>query len=101
MKSLNIVIHTSAQQPLADKLRTLEQIQGFTFTHVEGHSEQSDNDPFLSAQDKVVGYSPRVSVAIVLADADVGTVLATLLADENLRGQGIYWVTPVEQMGRL
>lgn len=101
MKSLNIVIHAGAQQELADTLRTLEQVQGFTFTHVEGHSDHSDADPFLSARDKVVGYVPRVQVTLLLADADIGVVLSALLAEESFRGQGVYWVSPIEQMGRL
>lgn len=101
MKNLTIVIHASAQQVLADTLRTLEQVQGFTFTHVEGHSDHSEADPFLSARDKVVGYVPRVRLDVLLADADVGAVLAALLGEESFRGQGIYWVSPVEQQGRL
>ena len=101
MKNLTIVIHASAEQALADHLRTLEQVQGFTFTHVEGHSDHSENDPFLSARDKVVGYVPRVRLDVLLADADVDAVLAALLADGSFTGQGIYWVSPVEQQGRL
>lgn len=101
MKCLNIVIHASAQQTLADTLRSLDQVHGFTFTHVEGHSEHSDADPFLSERDKVVGYVPRVQIAVLLEDANVSTVLDTLLAQGGFRGQGIYWVSPVEQMGRL
>lgn len=101
MKNLTIVIHASAQQALADHLRTLEQVQGFTFTHVEGHSDQSENDPFLSARDRVVGYVPRVRVDVLLADADVGAVLAALQSQDGFQGQGIYWVSPVEQQGRL
>ncbi len=101
MKSLTIVIHASAQQALADSLRAFETVQGFTFIHVEGHSNQSENDPFLSAHDKVVGYVPRVRVDLLLADLDLATVLTTLLAEESFKGQGVYWVSPVEQMGRL
>ncbi len=101
MKNLSIVIHTAVQQTLADSLRELTQIEGFTFSHVEGHSHQSENDPFLSAQDKVVGYVPRVRVDILLADADLDVVLAALIEQNNLSGQGVYWVTPVEQQGRL
>jgi nitrogen regulatory protein P-II 1 len=101
MKNLTIVIHASAEQALADHLRTLEQVQGFTFTHVEGHSDHSENDPFLSARDRVVGYVPRVRLDVLLAAADVSAVLTALLAQESFRGQGVYWVSPVEQQGRL
>jgi len=101
MKNLTIVIHASAQQALADKLRALEPIEGFTFTHVEGHSHHSEEDPFLSARDKVVGYVPRVRVDILLADADVDAVLGALVAQNSLSGQGVYWVTTVERQGGL
>ncbi len=101
MKNLTLVIHAGAQQALADSLRALEQVQGFTLTPVEGHSGYSGADPFLSARDKVVGYVPRVRVDVLLVDADVSLVLAALLSQRSFQGQGIYWVSPVEQQGRL
>jgi nitrogen regulatory protein P-II 1 len=102
MKNLVMIIHTSAQQDLADRLRGLEQVQGFTFSHVEGHGAHVEHDPFLSARDKVVGYTPRVRVDILLEDADVEKVLDALHATGNGgAGQGIYWVTMVEKSGRL
>ncbi|MCF6218459.1 MAG: P-II family nitrogen regulator [Gammaproteobacteria bacterium] len=101
MKNLSIVIHASAQQTLADNLRALEQVTGFTFSPVEGHSEFSEEDPFLSAQDKVVGYIPRVRVDILLKDEDVNQVITAITGQNSLSGQGIYWVSPVEQQGRL
>lgn len=101
MKNLTLVIHAGAQQALADHLRTLDQVQGFTFTHVEGHSGRSEADPFLSARDKVVGYVPRVRVDVLLVDEDVAPVLASLSEEEGFSGQGMYWVCPVEQEGRL
>jgi len=102
MRILTLIVHSAAQQELADQLRSLEQISGFTFTHVEGHGVQVESDPFLSARDKVVGYSPRVRVDILLDDADVDVILTMLRAAENgIAGQGVYWITPVEQGGRL
>ena len=102
MKHLTLIIHTSAQQDLADQLRTLEQVSGFTFCHVEGHGVQVESDPFLSARDKVVGYTPRVRVDILLEDADVYSVLETLRNKTyGVEGHGIYWVTTVEKSGGL
>ncbi len=101
MKNLSIVIHAGAQQTLADSLRALKQVSGFTFNPVEGHSEFSEDDPFLSAQDRVVGYIPRVRVDILLKDEDLDHVIATIIGQKSLKGQGIYWVSPVEQQGRL
>lgn len=102
MKHLSIIIHTNTQQDLADQLRSMGQLSGFTFSHVEGHGVQAESDPFLSARDKVVGFVPRVRVDILLKDHDVDTVLDTLRgAIYGIEGQSIYWVTAVEQNGRL
>jgi len=87
---------------LGDVRAALEQVQGFTFSHVEGHGAQVEHDPFLSVRDKVVGYTPRVRVDVLLEDADVDTVLDTLRKTRNgFDGQGIYWVTTVEKSGGL
>jgi nitrogen regulatory protein P-II 1 len=102
MKNLVLVTRTDTQQRLADTLRSLPPVRGFTFTPVEGHGPQAAHDPSVSARDAVVGYTPQVRVDILLEDADVETVLAALgLAGGGLRGRCIYWVTPVERHGRF
>ena len=102
MKKLALIIHMNAQQDLADRLRAMEHVSGFTFSNVEGHGVQVEHDPFLSARDRVVGYTPRVRVDILLEDVDVDAVLDTLRSTRNgVDGQGIYWITAVEKSGRL
>jgi len=102
MKHLTLVVHTNMQQDLSDQLRSMEQISGFTFSHVEGHGVQVENDPFLSARDKVVGYTPRVRVDLLLEDGDVDRVLETLRGSTSgMKSQGIFWVTAVEKNGQL
>ena len=102
MKNLTLIVHANVQQALADALRSIMQASGFTFTPVEGHGAQDGRDPTLSARDRVVGYTPQVRVDILLEDGDVDVVLQALRAAEcGLAGRGIYWVTPVEQRGRL
>lgn len=101
MKNLTLIIHSGVQQLLADVLREMKEVKGFTFIHVEGHSESSDQDVFLSARDRVVGYVPRVRVDMLLEDDEAAKVIDALHTDGNFKGQGVYWVSPVEQMGRL
>lgn len=102
MKILTLVVHAAVRQDLADILRGLPQVSGFTFTDVEGHGPQTDSDPFLSARDRVVGHVPRVRVELLLDDADVDPVLGAICgAACSARGQGVYWLTPVERHGRL
>jgi len=102
MKNLTLIIHTNVQQDLADHLRGMAQISGFSFSHIEGHGVQVESDPFLSARDKVVGYTPRVRVDILLEDHQVDLVLTSIRnTTKGIEKQGIFWVSPVEQSGLL
>ena len=102
MKMLTLIVHADTEQALADMLRGLKQISGFTFTHVEGHGAQDEHDPSLSARDRVVGYTPHTRVDILLKGEDVDDVLRALRASGGgLAGRGLYWITPVDQHGRL
>jgi nitrogen regulatory protein P-II 1 len=102
MKNLMLIVHADLEQMLADTLRGLEQVTGFTFTHVEGHGTQDEHDAALSARDRVVGYVPHVRVDILLKDEDVDDVLRALrTADCGLTGRCIYRVTAVERHGAL
>ena len=102
MKNLTLIVHANIEQALADVLRGLKQISGFTFSHVEGHGAQDERDPTLSARDRVVGYTPHVRVDIMLKGEDVDAVLAALRDSHcGVAGRGVYWVTEVERQGRL
>jgi len=103
MKNLTIVVHTDDQQELTNQLRKIEQAQGFTVSHIEGHGIEPEQDAFLSARDEVVGASPKVRADIVLQDSDLDVVLNSI---RNVRESGqikgaYYWVTAVEQDGHL
>ena len=102
MKNLTLIVHADVKQVLADTLRSIKHVSGFTYTPVEGHGAQDGRDPTLSARDRVVGYTPQVRVDILLEDGDVEVVMQILrTADCGLAGGGIFWVAPVEQQGRL
>ena len=102
MKNLTLIVHADVEQALSDILRGLKSVQGFTFTHIEGHGAQDIKDPSLSARDLVVGYTPHVRVDILLEDKDVDNVLQAVRdANCGVAGRGVYWVTQVERQGRL
>lgn len=103
MKQLTLVMGLKVQQDVCDYLRMMPQVRGFTLNHVEGHSEQSETNPFLSVQDKVVGYTPHARIDVVLSAVDVADVLQAL---KKLRKEGhikalFYWVAPVDESGHL
>ena len=101
MKNLTLIVHADSQQNLADLLRSHTSVTGFTFTHVEGHGAQDERDAFLSPRDRVVGYVPHVRVDILLTDTDVKPVLALLRMTPDIAANGVYWVTPIDDQGRL
>ena len=102
MKHLTLIVHADVKQALADTLRGLKVVQGFTFTPVEGHGAHSGEDAFLRARDRVVGYVPHVRVDLLLEDRDVETVLKALHASDcGVAGRGVYWVTHLERQGQL
>lgn len=102
MKNLTLIVHADIRQALADVLRGLKEIDGFTFTSVEGHGPQDERDPSLSARDRVVGYTPHVRVDIVLEDRDADAVLEALRTSNcGVAGRCLYWMTTVTRQGRL
>ena len=86
---------------LADVLHGLPRVQGFNFTHIEGHGAQGKRAPTLSAREHIVGYTPQVRVEIVQDDENVDTVLAVLRDNGSVAGRGVYWVAVLEKFGRL
>lgn len=102
MKNLVMIVHASVQQDLADILRGLAPVRGFTFTPAEGHGTRTANEPFLSPRDKVVGYVPRVRVDVLLEEADVPVVLGAVReAGPGSGNSGVYWISTVSEAGRL
>ena len=102
MKILTLIVHTNVQQELADLLRSIDQVSGFTFTHVEGHGVEIEKEGFLSARDELVGYIPRIRTDLLLEDEDVEGVLEKVSDPQfEIAGQGFYWVTPAQQGGHL
>ena len=102
MKKLTLIVHADVEQALADMLRGLKQVSGFTFTRVEGHGAQDERDALLSARDRVVGYTPHVRVEILLKSEDVDAVLTNLRKTQSgVSGRGYYWIAEVEGAGQL
>lgn len=105
MKHLVLIIHAGLKQSTTDLLRSLDDVEEFTFTDVEGHGSQSESDSDLSDRDKVVGYIPRLRVDMLLDDSKVEPVLAAFKKDKTNQDsnskQNLYWVTDVKEQGRF
>jgi len=85
MKMLTVIIHTNIQQQLSELLRTLQPVNDFTFTQVEGHGLEIETDSFVSAHDDAVE-----------------DVLSALRAKEaELKGRSFYGVSGADKGGQL
>jgi nitrogen regulatory protein P-II 1 len=102
MKTLTLIAHTNVQQKLTDLLRSIKQVSGFTFTHVEGHGVEIVKNGFLSARDEMVGYIPRTRTDLLLEDADVKSALGKVSDPQfDITSHCFYWVTPAQEGGHL
>ena len=102
MKCLTLIVHASAKRDLADRLRNITGVEGFTLVPCEGHSAETWHEPFQSIRDRVVGYVPRVRVDVVLDDARLNNVVEALKTNEKERARiGIWFVTDILETGAL
>ena len=100
MKHLILVIHHNLKQDAADLFHSIEQVQGFTFSNVEGYSRHAEKGS--TDRDKVEGYTPHVRVDIFLQDNDVASVLEKIRESSIALNKHItYWITSVAEYGRL
>lgn len=96
MKNLTLIVHADTEQALADVLRSLPEVSGFTFTQVQDHGVQDERDAALSTYDLVVGYTPHVRVDLILNDKDVDIVLAALRESRiGVADRAVFWVSSV------
>ena len=84
-----------------NELKLIEFVRNFTFTDVEWHGDQHEHDSTLSMRDQVVGYIPKIRVDILIDDSSVEALLKTVKSIKGAEGQGIYWITPLDNMGKL
>jgi nitrogen regulatory protein P-II 1 len=102
MKCLTLVIHEAAEQDLLDYLLDCEHVSGFTTTRVHGHSRNTQDNPFDTTRDRVLGYVPRLRMDLLVEDELLEKVLSGLRRCEAcVTGLGIWWVTAVESSGQL
>jgi nitrogen regulatory protein P-II 1 len=102
MKQLILIIHADLKRDVADLLHSIDIIEGFTLTSVEGHGPQPENDSLLSIRDKVVGYTPHVRIDLILEQEHIAPALAALRKSNiGLSENSIYWIMDIEEYGRL
>lgn len=102
MKITTLIDLTNGQQELSGLLRSMEQVPGSTFNHVMGQGNEVEGDTFVSARHKVIGYVTPIRFNLLLKDNDLEMVPTSIFGEQNnITGQDVYWVTPVEKGGNI
>lgn len=98
LKQLTILVPRDLEDALlATVLDMQPAVPGFTTTHVSGHGERFDA---TRVQEQVRGRVDRTMMWLVLPSEAVERLLATL-REQMPNPDVIWWVEPVEAMGRL
>jgi len=102
MKCLTLIVHASAKRDVADRLRNIPAVSGFTLVPCEGHSAETGQDVFQSVRDRVVGYVPRIRVDVILEESQVKAVLEALKKEGQADARiGIWFITEIHETGTL
>jgi nitrogen regulatory protein P-II 1 len=102
MKVIVAVIKPFKIEEVTDALHEVG-ISGITLTEVRGHGRQRGHSEVYRGAEYRVEYLPKVRLEIVADDRDVEKIVAAIVenARTNSIGDGKYWVTPVETVGRI
>ncbi|MEE9521376.1 MAG: P-II family nitrogen regulator [candidate division NC10 bacterium] len=102
MKKVDAIIKPLKLDEVRDAL-TVIGIEGMTVSEVRGHGRQKGHSELYRGAEYVVGYIPKIRVEIVVDDADLGEVVATLqgVARTGQIGDGKIFIYPVEDAVRI
>lgn len=106
MKEINAVIQPYRLKTLRNAFRRMAGFPGMTVWPAQGRGPHEE-DAFRGNPDaELTDFSQKVKIVILAEDAQVEEILRiiheTAHAGRSVRpGDGIVWVTPIEQMRRL
>lgn len=101
MKCLSLIINQSSKNEIVELMRRLPEVDAYTIFHGEGHYS-GNIQPFESAHDEVLGYVPRIRMDVFLKEENVDNVIEKIKTCSSCASRrGIYWTSPVDNMGEL
>ena len=76
---------------------------GLTVAEVRGHGRQRGHTEVYRGAEYRVDFVPKVRLDIVVDDDQVAAAVAVIVehGQTGTIGDGKYWVTPVEEVGRI
>jgi nitrogen regulatory protein P-II 1 len=103
MKEIKAVIQPAKLQQIRDALDALPGFPGMTVSKTEGCSPH-ENRPFPhSVKEELTDFSPKVRIEIVAPDETAPEIVALIrkLAHTGRPGDGVVWVTTVDEFHRI
>jgi nitrogen regulatory protein P-II 1 len=102
MKLVTAIIKPGAMESVKVGLQEIG-IKGMTVSDASGFGRQMGQTEVYRGAEYVVNLIPKVRVEIIVDDADVESVLNSIVKSANTGsiGDGKVWVTPVEEIVRV
>src|SRR5277367_4691890 len=102
MKKIEAIIKPFKLDDVKSALAELG-IQGLTVTEVKGFGRQKGHTEIYRGSEYAVDFLPKIKIEIVLADAQVATVVAAIVksAKTGKIGDGKIFVSSVESVLRI
>ena len=102
MKEIKAVIRPSKLAALREALRRLPDFPGMTVSKAEGCTSSLRHGPAVNIKDELTDYTPKVRIEIVAPDELSEAIFDCIVhvAQTGQVGDGLVWVTDVQQIGR-
>ena len=102
MKLVTAVVKPHKWEDVRVALETIG-VTGMTVSEVSGYGRQKGHTEIYRGAEYDIALVPKVRLEIALDDADVETVVSTIVssAQTGRIGDGKVWVTPVESVVRV
>ncbi len=102
MKKIEAIIQPSRFESVKDALLEIG-IEGITVSEVRGHGRQKGHTEIYRGSEYSVDLLPKVKLELVIADAQLGKVVAALLksAKTGKIGDGKIFVSTIEDAIRI
>jgi nitrogen regulatory protein P-II 1 len=102
MKLVTAVVKPHKWEDVREALETVG-VTGMTVSEVSGYGRQKGHTEVYRGAEYDVALVPKIRIEIALDDADVDSVVATVVqaAGTGRIGDGKVWVTPLESVVRV
>jgi nitrogen regulatory protein PII len=102
VKLLTAIIKPFKLEEVSDALHDVG-IMGLTVSEVRGHGRQRGHTEMYRGAEYRVDFIPKVRLDIVLDDDQLAAAVAAIVehGQTGKIGDGKYWVTSVEEVGRI